>query len=132
MKERSGKNQSGQDRKYISKLNLSGGPAKKFNWKLLLLLAVNTAVILGIYRVALQFYYFEYTLAAYMALTAGFSIGYVVYNRGFSRRGVTPDMLPDTMSPEEKAEFIADGERRLKKIQMDADCHHPLPLHLRI
>lgn len=88
---------------------------KKFNWKLLLILTVNTVVILGVYLLAMRFYYFEYILAAYMILTAGFSIAFVVYNRGFSRRGVTPDMLPDTMTPEEKAGFIADGEMRLKK-----------------
>jgi hypothetical protein len=88
---------------------------KKFNWKLLLILAVNTVVILGFYLLATNFSFFMYVLAAYMILTAGFSIAFVVYNRGFSRRGVTLDMLPDTMTPEEKTEFIADGERRLKK-----------------
>lgn len=93
----------------------AGRTPEKFNWKLLLLLVANTVAILGFYLAAIRFYYFEYTLAFYMALTAGFSIGYVVYNRGFSRRGVTPDMLPDTMTPEEKYEFIADGERRMKK-----------------
>lgn len=93
----------------------SDNQTKKFNLKLLLILSLNTVLILGVYLYAMRFYYFEYTLAAYMILAAGFSIAFVVYNRGFSRRGITIDMLPDTMTPEEKTEFIADGERRLKK-----------------
>ena len=54
-------------------------------------------------------------LGLYLTLAAVLTVAYVVYNRGFSRRGVTADMLPDTMSAQEKCEFIADGERRMKK-----------------
>ena len=50
-----------------------------------------------------------------MVLAAAAILTYVIYNRGFSRRGLTPEMLPDTMTEEEKTEFIEDGVRRLKK-----------------
>ena len=56
---------------------------------------------------------FDYILYVYTALAAILAFVFVIYNRGFSRKNVTPEMLPDTMSDEEKKEFIADGERRL-------------------
>ncbi len=102
-------------KKATGEISTNDSAPKKFNPKPLIVLAINTTIILGVYLAAMRLYYFEYTLAVYTILAAGFSIGYVVYNRGFSRRGITLDMLPDTMTPEEKAEFIADGERRMKK-----------------
>ncbi|NLW73363.1 MAG: hypothetical protein GX057_00475 [Clostridiales bacterium] len=87
----------------------------KINWKLLLILILNTTVIFGFYRFAITQKYYFYVMWAYMAATSALAIGYVVYNRGFSRRGVTKDMLPDTMTDEEKQAFIDDGERRMKK-----------------
>ncbi len=41
-----------------------------------------------------------------------FAVAYVVYNRGFTRRNVTLEMLPDHWSAERKAEYIEDGRRR--------------------
>jgi hypothetical protein len=40
---------------------------------------------------------------------------YIFYNRGFSRKGVTADMLPDEWSEERKTEFIRSGEKRLER-----------------
>ena len=88
---------------------------KPFNWRLLTVLVGNTVIIFAIYRLALQTKMFPWVLGIYLAAAALLTVAYVVYNRGFSRRGVTADMLPDTMSAQEKCEFIADGERRLKK-----------------
>ena len=42
-------------------------------------------------------------------------IWYVVYNRGFRGYRKTPDMLPDSLTPAEKEEWIADGSRRFEK-----------------
>ncbi len=50
----------------------------------------------------------------YIAAGAVLGLGYVIYNKGFSGKGVTPEMLPDTMSPEEKQAFINDSIRRQK------------------
>ena len=55
------------------------------------------------------------TLWVYFILTAGLCFSYVIYNRGFSRMKLTPDMLPDSMSKEEKEAFIADGQQRIEK-----------------
>ena len=38
-----------------------------------------------------------------------------IYNKGFSAKDVTPDMLPDTMSQDEKQAFIEDGKLRLRR-----------------
>ena len=46
--------------------------AKAFNWKLLLIVALNTVILFGFYRLMMQFYYFEFVMGAYLVLTAGF------------------------------------------------------------
>lgn len=82
--------------------------------RLLCLIAV-TMVIFCLYKFLINHYYFEIVLGIYMGVATVAIFTYVIYNRGFSRRGVTPDMLPDTWSTEKKAEFIEDGERRLRR-----------------
>ena len=59
--------------------------------------------------------YFAIVFWAYIAVGGGFGVAYVVYNRGFSRKNVTKDMLPDSWSEEEKDNFIGDGKRRLER-----------------
>ena len=51
----------------------------------------------------------------YWLVFAGFLIAYVIYNRAFSRKDLTPDMLPRDWSSEQRDEYIEDGKRRLKK-----------------
>ena len=52
---------------------------------------------------------------AYWIVFAGFLIGYVAYNRAFTRKGITPERLPDSWSDEQKQEYIADGARRQER-----------------
>ena len=52
---------------------------------------------------------------AYWIVFAGFLIGYVAYNRAFTRKSITPEMLPDSWSDEKKQEYIADGARRQER-----------------
>ena len=89
--------------------------AKAFNWKLLLIVALNTVIIFGFYRLMLNFLYFEFVMGAYLVLTAGFVFAYVIYNRGFARRNLTREMLPEEWSEEQKVAYVADGERRMQK-----------------
>ena len=79
--------------------------------RLILLILVTLAVFL-FYRVMMNFYYFELVMIAYMVASVAFVLAYVIYNKGFSRRGVTREMLPDDWSEEQKNEFIEDGENR--------------------
>jgi hypothetical protein len=85
------------------------------NKKYMLALVVNTVVIASVYMYTVKQPYFMAVLWTYLALTVGFSSAYIIYNRAFSRKGVTPEMLPDTMTELEKSEWIADGERRMEK-----------------
>lgn len=81
--------------------------------RLLVLVAITLAVYI-VYKVLVDMYFYP-VMITYMALAAISIFAYVIYNRGFSRRGLTPEMLPDTMSEEEKEEFIEDGKRRIRK-----------------
>ncbi len=97
--------------------NKNGNSDKKINKSLLVLLAIviiSTVIVYGTYRVLLNYFYFG-VLVAYMVIGAVFIFAYLIYNRGFSRKGVTRDMLPSEWSEEEKDEFINSGKERLKK-----------------
>ena len=90
-------------------------PVNKAALLWLLALVGATVVSLVIYRLLMTGPYFHIALMVYMALGAMTALGYVAYNRGFVRRGVTPDMLPDDWSDEKKNEYIEDGARRMKR-----------------
>ena len=83
----------------------------------LLALIATVAGIYGAYKFFLSTFenYTLHILIIYSVLATVSTLTYVIYNRGFSRRGLTPEMLPDTMSAEEKQEFIEDGNRRLRR-----------------
>ena len=102
--------------------------AKAFNWKLALIVLVNTILIFGFYRLMLNFYYFEIVMGIYMAITAIFTFSYVIYNRGFSRRNITPEMLPEEWTEEQKTAYIADGVKRMKKSKWMLTVIFPLVL----
>ena len=91
------------------------GSGKKPNIKLAAFLVLSTALIFGLYRFMLETQYFGVLLIAYMIIFALLTLGYVIYNRGFSRNGVTADMLPDSMSDKEKSDFISDVLDRKKR-----------------
>ena len=78
-------------------------------------LVATTAAVFAFYRWMMRFYFFNIVLIAYLVAATVVILTYVIYNRGFSRKGLTEDMLPDTMTKEEKKEFIEDGERRIKR-----------------
>ena len=78
-------------------------------------LIVVTAAVFGFYRIMMNSPFFVIVMWLYLGLATVAIFTYVIYNRGFSRKGLTSDMLPYTMTDEEKKEFIEDGERRIKK-----------------
>ena len=101
---------------------------RKENKKYLLPLALNSVVFLIAYWFFMSQPFYKTVLWIYFALTLGSTLTYVVYNRAFTRKGVTPEMLPSSMSEEEKTEFIADGERRLKRSKWMLTIIFPLIL----
>ena len=89
--------------------------SKKEKATTLLSLALATAVVLTLYRVAMSFAWFTILFWIYLGIATVLILAYVIYNRGFSRKGVTADMLPREWSEEQKADYLADGEKRMKR-----------------
>ena len=80
----------------------------------IILLLCNLVIFFALFIIGSELN-FKVTFTVYMILFAAFAFTYVFYNRGFSRKKITPDMLPDSWSYAEKTEFIEDGKRRLEK-----------------
>jgi hypothetical protein len=88
----------------------------------LVFLSLNSILFFTLYRLLL--FYAEKTMkpawslavmVLYLALLLGFGLGYMIYNRFFYRKGLTPEELCPDWSEEEKAAFLADGEVRLQR-----------------
>ena len=73
--------------------------------KVMLYLLANTALLIALYYAIPALTRFSYMPQIYLMVGAVLGIYYVVYNRGFAGKGVTPDQLPDTMTLEEKQKF---------------------------
>lgn len=91
----------------------------RINKKHLVMLIVNCVVFIGLYRLfmnaAFEFTVQKVVVLTYMIGASVLILAYVIYNRGFSGRGVTAEMLPDTMTEKEKDDYIADTAEREKK-----------------
>ena len=83
--------------------------------KLLLALIGATLAVYLSYRFLISTVNPEVILLTYMGVATVCVFSYVIYNRGFSRKGITAEMLPESWSEEQKSEFIEDGKRRIKK-----------------
>ena len=83
--------------------------------KVMLYLLANTALLIALYYAIPALTRFSYVPQIYLMVGAVLGIYYVVYNRGFAGKGVTPDQLPDTMTLEEKQKFIDDSRERMQK-----------------
>ena len=81
---------------------------------LLAIVIVSSVIVYGTYRILIDRFYLS-VLIAYMAVETIFILAYLIYNRGFSRKGVTREMLPEDWDEEKKDKFIASGEERFKK-----------------
>ena len=79
---------------------------------------VNTAILVVIYFGSSQLnsplLSMIVTFGYWIALGA-LLIAYLIYNRGFTRKGVTEEMLPADWSQEKKAEYIEDAKRRASR-----------------
>ena len=86
--------------------------------KLLLLTLLCTALLFGFYMFA-QYQIgglFSFVVfCIYAFLCTAFVLAYIIYNRGFSRKNLTFDRLPDYMTFAEKEEYIEDGKRRISQ-----------------
>ena len=105
------------DKETVLKHHLPNGNTKdlKEKKKLMAYLLANSAILITLYFFLSETLQFLYIAPIYLAVGAGLGIYYVIYNRGFVAKNATPDMLPDTMTQEQKADFIADVKRRSEK-----------------
>ncbi len=53
--------------------------------------------------------------AGYWAVFGCFLIVYIIYNKGFTRKGITEEMLPDHWTVIQKNEYIQDGKKRQER-----------------
>ncbi len=91
---------------------------KKESKRTLILLAsliLSCIVVYGLYRFLISTVNPVAVLISYMAVATVVIFWYVIYNRGFSRKGITPEMLPASWDEEKKTAFIEDGKIRLRK-----------------
>ena len=58
---------------------------------------------------------FPIVMFSYMIVLTVLIFVYIIYNRGFSRKGVTEDMLPSDWTQEQKFEYIESGRVRLQR-----------------
>ena len=101
--------------------------ARKRRKKLFLTItAVNTLISYVAYVVLMQLPIYNVAFFSYLILLAGFSFGYVFYNRGFTRNNVTVEMLPSSWSDEEKFAYINDARVRKDKSQWCLTIIFPL------
>ena len=98
---------------------------------LLVLLLGNSILLTAVYFVCVHFG-FDYILPIYCVIGAALGLGFVIYNRGFAGKGVTPEMLPDTMSYVEKCAFIEDSKTRLHKSRWMLTLIFPIILAIAI
>ena len=88
---------------------------KAFNWKLAGLLVLSCAVFIGLYFFLINFSFWKIVVIAYVTIAAVLILAYFIINRAFTGSGVTYEMLPDTMSHDEKVEYLADVAHRERR-----------------
>lgn len=83
-----------------------------------ILLFVNTLILIAIYfgtQNIGQPIISMIVTGAYWLILAVFAIIYIIYNRAFTRKGITVDMLPDSWSEDKKQDYVNDAKLRLEK-----------------
>ena len=93
-------------------------PKKKVSLRPLVLLGallVSYAVVYASYRLFISFLDPEAVMIVYMTLATVLALAYVIYNKGFSKKNITADMLPADWSEEKKIEFIRKNAEREKR-----------------
>ena len=64
---------------------------------------------------AALYYFFPIVMFTYMVALTVLMFIYIIYNRGFSRKGITVEMLPEEWSEDKKLEFVENGKTRLRR-----------------
>ena len=89
--------------------------ASAFNWRRALMLVMSTACAMGFYFFLSSTSLWKFAVIEYVAVASVLIVAYFIVNRAFTGSGVTYEMLPDTMTHEEKEEYLADVAERERK-----------------
>ena len=95
--------------------------ASAFNWRRALMLAMSTVCAMGFYFFLSSTSLWKVAVIIYVAVASVLIVAYFIVNRAFTGSGVTYEMLPDTMTHNEKEEYladVADRERRSRPMLM--------------
>ena len=75
-----------------------------------------SVIVFAFYRFSLATnLFFPIVMWSYMGILSVLVFAYIIYNRGFSRHGVTEEMLPDEWTEEKKRDFVEDAKNRISK-----------------
>ena len=94
--------------------------------KWLALLLVGNSILFSVAYFALATVFPIYI--PYLAVGAVMTFIFVIYNRGFVGKGLTPDKMSDTMSLEEKQKFIDDCAARMHRSRWMITIIFPIAL----
>lgn len=89
-----------------------------FEWHRAGVLFLSTVVSIALYYTLNNLWggvLIPYVIGLYVAAAGTLILAYFIYNRAFTGRGVTYEMLPDAMSDAEKRKYLADVAERERK-----------------
>lgn len=88
---------------------------KALNWRRIMLLAVNTILFFAVYRLLVMRGYFVHVFTVYGLALLGFTVGYLIYNRGLVPINTRREQLPDDWDEAQKDAFRDDAVRRIER-----------------
>ena len=107
------------EEKNVQEENIQESPkansSKKGKIIFFMLTAILSVVLLAFYQISTMFAFFPIVLSVYIIVLPVLVLVYIFYNRGFSRRGVTVDMLPETWGEQKKQDYVNNANLRLKR-----------------
>ena len=78
-------------------------------------IVIASFLVLTFYRVSLNFSFFPYVMWTYMVVLTVLIVVYILYNRGFTGKGITEDMLPEDWSLDRRTDFVQNSRKRLER-----------------
>jgi uncharacterized membrane protein (DUF485 family) len=107
-----------KDKKDTKGFQNNGSGLSPKSRQLAISLAINSILLLFVYYGAMGLNIPIISIIVtwgYMLVFGGFLIAYIAYNRAFTRKEITADMLPESWSDQQKQDYINDGKIRMEK-----------------
>ncbi len=109
-----------KNRKEIPEISVEKAKQNKANIKTLIILTVISILFAAVY------FFITFTelidgdikiiiMISFLSLLAGFSFAFIFYNKGFTQKKMTAEMLPAEWTDEAKETFLRESKARMKK-----------------